>query len=907
MSEINASIPPGNHQNENQDENADENENEKALLGQLLFNITGKTPDEMKVEQPQSRGWQRVITVLMALLTSYSIATLGYLSGSLGIDQSAIIKALHRHLPDPMLAFTKKYAPLLAELSVLLIATLMILYLFSGLQKLRSGQISRLPRLESSTGRSASDSYLHQITHAFAHSGHNVVIVENMLSRCQLDTLHRVNGYLNGSGLIQQPIYFVYVLADEILTARERTRFFDLIIPITPALNCENAGYRLYKQLKTIKSSGRNVADQMDKALIYNVAHAIDDMELMANIVNEFHIYLDQFSPGHKALNKNKLFSMVVIKNLYPKEHAELTHDMGIFWKVFNENELPDKTVAEMLHQGVRANSVSRELTVEHFRPVLYLIINGYFAEDYRDYLFYCSPDTPDENQVTSWQPVTIPPQHLKYQVSTVSQKNSNFDGNHDNVSKAIISSIAAITDIRPIVRLVDSHPEIWAWLKKHQVKFDRLSLRHCTQRMAFRIIEDEMYTLNSHMVGLLLAFTTEQQPTALAPISYSALCSCGHHRLIGQIHENLHEFVTNVLLVQPDLKEDQRYLVELLNAPVLKTDDKMQLLKQSRHKLPSIRETLNYSLSLSAQLLEENLVTASWADVLHIFQLNQKNSLNPLLIKFISIPENTETLALHALPNNPDTANLLMVLIHTKEIRDATLNQLLSAFPAFYLEDLNLKDISPSRIEIISQHPKCQFSFVSLEWLAKNENHGKPDTAFDYLLRFWNEYKASAVNTTQLTVNTIVRLLSSDKIKVNDQLWLCNLLNDENEIDGRILAAMLSPITSQPAEHFAMKIGFIRLETLMAMATSPEKIRLLSQQVKHLSWHEVLTLLSRLDIEGTGQLMKENNQFSLSGTWENIELIKALKQAYHIESVVVKEDQRIRACIKQSSPQSIR
>lgn len=930
LSEINTPITP------------DSNENEKVVLEQLLCSITGELPDDIKAQQPKTRGWRKVIGVILALLTSYSIATLGYLSGSMGIDQSTAVKALHLYLPDPMLAFAKKYAPLLAELSLFLVATLLIMYLFTGL--LKTGQRKRLTRLESSADRSDVSNYLHQINHAFNHSRYDIVIVENLTSPCQraaLETLYCVNGYLNGSGHIKQPIYFVYVLADEILTASERTRFFDLIIPIIPAPNAENVGPELYKQLKTINSR------EMDKALIYNVASAIDDMKLMTNIVNEFHIYLDQLSPDYKALNKNKLFAMVVIKNLYPKEHAELTDDMGLFWTVFNDNKLSGKTVAETLQQGFMADSVLRELTEERFAPLLYLLMNGYFAEDYRDYLFYFYPDTtPNEHHLASWQPVT--PHPLEYQAINFSRKSSNLNhreylngylpndfqvatrwqisespevwryhelevneysppgsnlkidrdiseideqlylqmkeglvadfkqtvnlpesfqhhltpsdltngqgpiktvvdyplenpsakyhghssdtvqamliagvlpmlisGNHDNLSKAIIHSIATLTDIHPIIRLVNDQPDIWTWLKKHQVKFDRLSLRHCTQRIAFRIIEDSMYQLNSHMMGLLLAFTTEEQPTALAPISYSALCSCRHQRLIRQIHENLNEFVTNVLLVQPGLKEDQSYLVELLKAPVLKMDDKIQLIKQSGQKQTSIR----------------------------------------------------------------DTFNLLMALIHNNEIHDATLNQLLSAFPDFYLEHLNLTYISPSRIEIISQHPKCRFSFKSLEWLAKSENHFKADTTFYYLLRFWNEYKTNAVSTAQLTVNTIVKLLSSSEINIDDKLWLCNLLNNENEIDGRILAAMLAPITSQPAESFTMKIRFSRLETLMATArTLPEKIRLLSQQVKYLSQRELLTLLSQLDIDGAGQLMKENKQFSLSGTQENIELINALK-----------------------------
>ena len=156
----------------------------------------------------------------------------------------------------------------------------------------------------------------------------------------------------------------------------------------------------------------------------------------------------------------------------------------------------------------------------------------------------------------------------------------------HDNLSKAIIPSIAGLTDIRPIVRLVNEQPGIWAWLKKHQVKFGRLSLRHCTQRIAFRIIEDSMYKLKFSHDGITSGFYG--RGAANGSRTHQLLCPialAGHHRLICQIHENLNEFVTNLLLVQPRLKEDQSYLVELLNSPVLEANDKIQLLRQSRQK----------------------------------------------------------------------------------------------------------------------------------------------------------------------------------------------------------------------------------------------------------------------------------------------------------------------------------
>ncbi|WP_257264377.1 hypothetical protein, partial [Endozoicomonas sp. ONNA2] len=596
------------------------NENEKALLEQLLFSVTGKLPDEHKALQPQPRVWKKVTAVVAALLTSYAIATFGYLSGSLGIDQSSVVRALHLHLPDQMLAYTKKYAPLLAELSLLLVATLLILYLFTVLTK--TSQKKRLTRQENSADKSDISHYLQQLNDALNHSRHDVVIVENLTSPCQLEaleTLHCINGYLNGSGHVKQPIYFVYILADEILTASDRTRFFDLIIPIIPTLDAENVGPELYKQLKTIHISGQNVAEQMDKALIYSMASAIDDRRLKTNIVNEFQIYLEQFSNGHKALDKNKLFAMVVIKNLYPKEQAELTDDMGVFWQAFNDNKAPEKTVAERLQQGIMADSASRELTEDRFGPVLYLLENGYFAEDYRDYLFYfCSDEHHNENQLASLPPATSLPHPLEYQEGDFSRESSYLD------DEGYANDCQVATQWQ-----VSEAQEVWPY----------------------------------------------KEPGV-----------------------NQYNPSENNLNIVKDISEDK--------------------------------------------------------------------------LNFIAIPENTEQLALQSLPNNRDTFNLLMALINSEVIHDATLNQLLTAFPDFYLEQFNLTYLNPGRIATISQHPKCQFSFKSLEWLAKCETDFQADTTFNYLLRFWNEYRTNAVSTAQLTVNTVVKLLSFSEININDKLW---------------------------------------------------------------------------------------------------------------------------------------
>ncbi|MFK0570622.1 hypothetical protein [Endozoicomonas sp.] len=1146
-------IKPGNDTNNVQNEKMADVE--RDIIQQLLYSLSGKKPEAGTAQPVQPGGWKKYSGVLAAFLTSSSIATLSYVTGNLGIDQSTTVKALRLYLPDHLTSSIKKYAPLLAEFSLFFIATILVLFLFKGLQKLSGVRASRANPQEATDDTSISSHYLNQITHVFAHTRQNVVIIEDLISTHQLqafEALYRINKHLNHSGQIKQPIYFIYALEDETLTARDRTRFFDLIIPIVPVINTTNAGPKLYEQLETLKTGGQPVTDFLDKELIYKVADYIDDMRVITNIVNEFDIYLSKMTNNIEGLNKNKLFAMMVIKNLYPKEHAALTHNNGTLWKVFNEfsskkrdtieeyshkieqyqeetdryesafiknikelrsiywlklfaaaksgsnlistqttgrmtvcdfvedhfwkpayqghdeihiekatrhgqksiptgltlheiangttptyeervklvrkdieltktyieilkrtkNKLPGSKISEALAEGTIGDSFINTLTEEQFGPVLYLLKQGYFAEDYKDYLSYFYPGSisKDDKRLSLKlregqsfefsQTVDSPKALLNHLTPTdlsegrglingvVSQllesPSSDYNGystqsflyelfdlsgnrferlrdficqyihseydnhrklfaaifaidqaliircitsnrsdkmpkaeliseilpvlaskDHSDLNTTIIPVISSLDDIRPIFNLANEHPEIWQWLQGHSIKFDRLSLKHCSQEIALRVIEDSMYQLNTHMMGVLLALTAEERPAAPAKVSYSAVCSSENPVLISQIHDHLEIFVKTILLSQTQLEEEQPWLIDLLNNPKLEIMDRISLASLSGEAVNNIKEITD--VALQVRLFEENLLEASWSNVQSAFEMSGKNTVDPLLVKFISSPENTEQLSSQVLPYNHHSGNLLTALIGNAEIAETTLTTLLSAFPAILIEQFGPEGIAPARMNMIRQLPNCQFSLETLNWFARFEDRFTDD-AYQYLLRFWNEYKLKAKGTNHLTVNTVRKLLANSDITLDEKLWLCDLLNHENETDSKILTEILSLITTQPYEDFHLKISFKRLEVLIGTeSTEQGKVRLLAQQIKYLSWPEISTLFSKSGIEDFNKLTNRSYQLSVPNTETNLELVNALKNAKYLGTIKTSEkSQTIKAYVKRSAMQSV-
>ncbi len=1018
---------------------------EQAITQQLLHATTGKKTPQRAQQVTVTHGY---LTVIAALATCSAMAVLGYTKGVLGINQSVTVEALKRYLPDVLLMTLKKYAPLLAELSLFALATTLMLMLFNGARRLLNVTTARP---EAVPGQPTKTSYIDKLTQRLMHINRPLVIIENLTHTIELEALHQLNRQLNCQN--KKPIRFIYALNDELLT--DRIRWFDLIIPVVPRLRSNDA-ITLCRQLSNLhinqnkNDDGAEATEFPDQTLLAGIDNYLADPRVITNIVNEFTVYHRQLTRKLPLLDNNKLLAMMVIKTLYPQEYAALCSNTGIFARIFTDFrhhkqqaldeynhgivpcqktadqqqasgaasqlqrtklKLSGSSIAEALKQGLMDDSFLGELTEASFGPVPWLVKNGYFAEDYRDYLSFFQPGVITFNDkclalklssgrsveftehidspkalLTQLKPADLagsrglinplvtelldqpasdyngyptesflfalfdlPARYfarltmfiVQYQQDTSSQTQKLFQNllsinrpvlthcvSNDysahsaeiiaqvlmaltidelkTMSNDLIPAINNLENIQPIFQHSKQRPDIWRWLEDNEIKFHRLSLEYCSQEIAHKIIHGAMYSMNAHMLGLLLAFTQEQRPTTPAKLSYSAICASKHKTLTAQIQENLASLVNQVLLNLPqqtENQEEQRCLMQLLNAPQLGNADKLKLLVHTRQTVTAVESIVDNDLR--AQLFATNIAAPTWDNVRHLFAMT---GIDSLLLQFITHPEHLERLSHQSQSDTPHPDHLLVGLMHSKDISDTTLEKLLATFPAIAIEHFDPQSISATRLATVLQHSGCQFSLSGLGWLARNESQFDTDSTYRYTIRFWHDYKAVTDNTTHLTVGVIARLLSNDDIHVNDQLWLCDLLNREQENDSRILKAMVTLILRQSAKSFALKISSNRLGALLTVTNSrEEKIKLLSMQAKHLSWSEVATMLAELAIVPV--LSQESFQFSLPDTPENNQLINALRQANHIVAIHATEQSGdvIKAYVKRSAiPESV-
>lgn len=196
------------------------------------------------------------------------------------------------------------------------------------------------------------DEYLDEIVYFFQRTKTQVAIFED-LDRFKdphiFETLRELNTVLNNSEQIKvRPVRFVYAVRDSIFEQLQRggpgedervkettlpasklesapvanrTKFFDLVVPMVPFLT-----HRSARDLVAAEFTESTV--QPDSALVNLVGANLTDMRLIRNIRNEFEIYHASIlgEEGLEGLTADRLFAMMVYKNLHLEDFEAIRH-----------------------------------------------------------------------------------------------------------------------------------------------------------------------------------------------------------------------------------------------------------------------------------------------------------------------------------------------------------------------------------------------------------------------------------------------------------------------------------------------------------------------------------------------------------------------------------------------------
>lgn len=359
---------------------------QKEILKQLLY-------QQSPMQTPESR-FRRISRFRRGRETCFAVGT-GVLALlvliAAGVDLPAIVAGQPPALTPPKwLRTVSAFMAVVVCVSLLVLALRMLVQGRLGIEKVTAG-----PATISLPARSSSyfDEYLDEIIYFFETSkGRDIVILED-LDRFNdagiFESLRSLNGLLNSARQLDgRNVRFIYAVRDSIfeklgrqdalatgdearaeLVRANRTKFFELIVPVVPFITHKNARDLMYELL-----IGRG--HKVSKDLVDLVARHVADMRLIHNIVNEYEIFnrrLLQVAQPVPQLDPERLFAMVVFKNAHMGEFENIRHGTSCLDRLYNTwRDLVSDCQRRMRAQdaALRARIENQDAAAEHARDL---------------------------------------------------------------------------------------------------------------------------------------------------------------------------------------------------------------------------------------------------------------------------------------------------------------------------------------------------------------------------------------------------------------------------------------------------------------------------------------------------------------------------------------------------------
>lgn len=198
--------------------------------------------------------------------------------------------------------------------------------------------------------------YMDDIVYLLVSSENNVVVFEDLDRFSDVsvfEKLRRVNELVNArraelarkkarnifKGTQEdelKPLRFIYLVRDSLFeNPKDRTKFFDLIIPVIPYVDPSNSHDVLFSGLKT-------VGIRASEEFLYQLSLYVDDPRILKDICNESYHYKKALVVNGKEPKNwdyDKLVAMVSYKVLFPEDYELLQVREGYVFSLFQKQQ----------------------------------------------------------------------------------------------------------------------------------------------------------------------------------------------------------------------------------------------------------------------------------------------------------------------------------------------------------------------------------------------------------------------------------------------------------------------------------------------------------------------------------------------------------------------------------------
>lgn len=316
---------------------------ESSILEQLFYH-------EEDSHIPDSR-FKKIRKQHRGKLFAYALATVVFCLLIIFLFRPSLLSTwlIGTTIPDSGLICFNRVA-----LGLCIIGAVYVLYKLAriviGLSVKRLNFKSAEVEIENNTQKSVLNSHIDEIIYFFEVTKYQIVVLEDLDRFDNQDIfikLREINYIINNSDKVKQKVVFIYAIKDDMFVDKDRTKFFDFIIPIIPVINYSNSGEILRRELQVSDNTPKNDTSVIHEAIIDQLSLFIDDLRLLYNIINEYKIYRNRLSAPKESdeqatdlhLIADRLLAIIIYKNLYPQDFSDLAQGKGLLYRIISSKK----------------------------------------------------------------------------------------------------------------------------------------------------------------------------------------------------------------------------------------------------------------------------------------------------------------------------------------------------------------------------------------------------------------------------------------------------------------------------------------------------------------------------------------------------------------------------------------
>lgn len=341
----------------------DDNRVERQLINQILSQIESKKIPLSKYGFKSNKSIPSICLQSLAFLSIICSILLWITRDTFLPFVNELHKILLWITSDTCLPFVNELHKNFDGTSLILLCSLLLfvplfyyLYIFYRGNKFRISKITfkgaEANVNDDKSDESVLDRDIKELVYLLRSSGTKIVVFED-LDRYNSTSIYTklrelnflLNHYVKISG-DRKPVRFVYMLKDGLFFSKNRTKFFDFILPIVPIVDSKTSENELIELFKVVENAP-------DRSVLADISLYVDDMRLLKNIVNEYTVYSKIIPLGQIDLDSNKLFALITLKNIFPNEFDLLQEDKGFIRTVFDKLESNKRKIAQNLKKDL--------------------------------------------------------------------------------------------------------------------------------------------------------------------------------------------------------------------------------------------------------------------------------------------------------------------------------------------------------------------------------------------------------------------------------------------------------------------------------------------------------------------------------------------------------------------------